>query len=104
MNLTFPKWLLIFNSISTVNLRVYITCCIVLGTAITYWVTNNPPTGEWMFFMTAFSGIDVAQYATKRITFSKNGVGGATISQSTDTNDSEASTDVQELSQKITKG
>jgi hypothetical protein len=108
----FPKWLLVFNSISSTNLRMYLTCVLALGTGVHYWFTNNIPASEWLFFIGSLSGIDVAQFATKRITHREttdtNSNGSATINKHAsveDTSqDSELSSDVRELSKNNMKG
>ena len=105
----FPRWVLIFNSISTTNLKIYLTCVLAMGTGITYWVTAREPAEGWLLFLAGFAGIDVAQYATKRITHRELVSGPSTTidknaSQESDENDSGASTDVKELSKQILKG
>ena len=107
----FPKWVLIFNSISTTNLKIYLTCVLAMGTGIFYWWTKVEPAEGWLLFLAGFAGIDVAQYATKRITHKETGVDSGpstTIKRhaafETDDGESEASTDVKELSKQILKG
>jgi len=86
--------------ISTTNIRIFVTLGIIVYTAITYmnsatWVPSN----SWLTFLFALCGADVTQYGIKRLTFKGNGNGA-----SDDNGGSTASTDVQEISQTVTKG
>lgn len=107
----FPKWLLVFNSVSSTNLRMYLTCLLAMGTGIHYWATNIVPADSWLFFMGSLSGIDVAQFTAKRITHREGASDPSTkstISKDASTNvedeDSTASTDISELSKNNAKG
>lgn len=86
--------------ISTTNIRIFITLGIIVYTAITYmssatWIPSN----SWLTFLFALCGADVTQYGIKRLTFKSDGSG----STSND-GGSTTSTDVQEISQTVTKG
>lgn len=96
MNEEQPRWLFLFNSVSITNLRAYVTLLLVIGTAVRYWITNIPPVESWLVFLASMSGIDAAQFFSKRKTFqaSTNGVPVVDESQ-----ESTASTDLQELPQ-----
>jgi hypothetical protein len=105
--MTFPKWLLYINSVSTTNLRIYVSCLVVIGTAVRYWATGVPPVEAWLWFLGGYAGVDVAHYTAKRMTFDKTvgTTGGATISnKNPEEEDGTATTDVQELSQNSQKG
>lgn len=100
-----PNWLVIFNSISTTNLRIYFTLLVVGGTAIHYWGTNIAPASGWLYFLAGLSGIDMAHFASKRFSASEYQIAKNTTTASASADeapaedqDSEASTDIQELS------
>jgi hypothetical protein len=89
-----PYWLQVFNGISTTNLRIFITIVLAVGTGFDYWIWNDAPDPQWLIFLGALAGIDVAQFASKRATDSRrhapNNVEPKEVTQSTD---------VQEISQ-----
>ena len=89
--------------ISTTNLRIFVTLGLIIYTGITYmnsatWVPSN----SWLTFLFALCGADVTQYGIKRLTFKNGGASDTNGNGSTD--GSTASTDVQEISQTVTKG
>lgn len=88
-----PRWLWIFNSISTTNLRIFFTLFLAGGTAIKYWFTGEVPVDAWLYFIGALAGIDTAQFASKRATYKANGT--AQVQEP----DVTLSTDIKELSQ-----
>ena len=97
-----PRWLVIFNNVSTTNSRIYVTLMCVVGTAMTYWFKSVIPDANWLLFMAGLAGIDVAHYTSKRFSASefvaaKNPASAVTENPS-DTA-STASTDVRELSE-----
>lgn len=63
----------------TTNARIAVTLGVVIGTAMRYWWSNPSwePSGEWLTFLVAMSGMDSAQFYAKRATHSeyKNGNG-----------------------------
>ena len=96
-----PYWLKVFNGISTTNLRIYFTIVLAMGTAIFYWITKIAPDGQWLMFIGAIAGIDVAQFASKRYSYDAGAPskpGDAAYEEVT------ATTDIQELSKLNDKG
>lgn len=88
----------LLNNVSTTNLRIYVTLLIIIGTAIDYWVFGDKPANEWLMFLAALSGIDTAQFHSKRKTHNKFANDGAT--EVVAVPDVVATTDVQELYEK----
>ena len=64
-----PRWLYIFNSVSTTNLRIVFTLFLALGTAVRHWITGEAVDSNWLIFLGALASVDAAQYASKRATF-----------------------------------
>lgn len=100
-----PRWLYIFNSISTTNLRVYVTLLVFIATAIFYFTTRVEPSETWCFLLAGMSGMDTIHFFSKRKTFG-NGNGGEkyaveekkeNIESGRSEEESTASTDIQEL-------
>ena len=54
------------------NSRIALTLVLAMGTGIRYWVSQGPepwePNWEWLAFLTAMAGLDVAQFTAKRKT------------------------------------
>jgi hypothetical protein len=52
------------------NARIAVTLGVVVGTAVRYWWSSPPwePSGEWLAFLVAMSGVDVLQFHSKRQT------------------------------------
>ena len=60
-------------TLPSTNLRITATLCLCGGTAVVYWSLaiagrSWEPSWEWLAFLTAMAGVDVAQFATKRKT------------------------------------
>lgn len=52
------------------NARIAMTLLLALGTGVKYWSSGVwEPSVEWLAFLVAWAGIDVAQFAAKRKTF-----------------------------------
>ena len=108
----FPRWLLVFNSISTTTVRICLTSVLAIGSGMHYWITSTPPSEVWLIFIAGLAGIDVAQFTAKRVTHREGGASETpsptTISARSsskyapvlDEQDSTASTDIQSLSKK----
>lgn len=76
-----PDRLLVWlGKVPTTNARIVVTLVVIVGTAIRYWWNGTwEPSGEWLTFLVAMSGVDVAQFHSKRVTHSDhkpNGNGG----------------------------
>jgi hypothetical protein len=76
----FITWLKddVIGTVNTTNTRVVVTLLLCVGTAIRYWagdggVDSWTPSLEWLTFLAAMSGLDVAQFHSKRKTH-HNGV------------------------------
>ena len=63
------KWIARFNTISSTNLRICVTLLVVFGTALHYWITAYVPDSEWLIFLGAMAGIDVAHFTAKRASY-----------------------------------
>lgn len=52
------------------NTRIAVSLLCVMGTAMRYWWSAPPwaPSGEWLAFLVALSGVDVLQFHSKRAT------------------------------------
>lgn len=93
--------------ISTTNLRIFVTLGVVIWTAGTYF--NSPtwiPSQSWLAFLLVMCGLDITQYGIKRFSFKPGSSTDNSTTVPTDDDDggSTASTDVQEISQTVTKG
>jgi len=77
---TLIDWL---GKIPTTNARIIVTLLLALGTAIRYWVSGHmmltgptagqwvqgwEPSWEWLAFLVTMSGLDAAQFLSKRAT------------------------------------
>jgi len=98
-----PRWLFVFNSISTTNLRIYVTLLVFIMTAIANLFTATPTDNNWLIFIAAMSGVDAAYFASKRFTDARrtNGQSGQ-VYVAEGSEESTMSTDVQELSNSST--
>lgn len=85
------------NEINSTNLRVTITLLIFVLTAISYLYFNKTLDWEWLAFLGTMSGLDMTQYIQKRKTHIPVTDDPSTMPSEDDS--SNASTDVQELSQ-----
>lgn len=57
------------GKIPTTNLRILVTLLLITGTAFRYWANGGwEPGVEWLAFLAAMSGMDVAQHYGKRLT------------------------------------
>lgn len=71
------RWL---GALPSTNFRIFVTMLLAVITTLRYvasgigvsargmHVDTWTPSGEWLLFLTALAGIDVAQFATKRTT------------------------------------
>jgi hypothetical protein len=51
------------------NTRIAVTLWLACGTGVRYWSSASwQPSWEWLAFLTAMAGVDVAQFAVKRRT------------------------------------
>lgn len=66
-------WLATFPS---TNGRIFLTLVMALGTAIRVVATGWTPPAEWLVFLCAWAGLDVAQFHSKRVT---NQMGGSEV-------------------------
>lgn len=72
------KWLDIVNNTSTTNVRVFVTLFCTLVTMFAYVGNVINPSWDWLLFLIIMSGIDAAQYTSKRITYKPNTPSGET--------------------------
>ena len=93
-----PRWLFVFNSISTTNLRIYITLLIFLATGFANLFKATPIDNNWLAFIAAMSGVDMLHFGTKRYTDARRTNGQVTTYGVEESTESIQSTDVQELS------
>lgn len=57
------------GQLPSTNARVAVTLVCVFGTAVRYWLGHGwAPSGEWLAFLAAMSGIDGAVFFAKRKT------------------------------------
>ena len=75
------KWMAIINGTSTTNIRVYVTLFCTLVTMFAYVGNIINPSWDWLLFLIIMSGIDAAQYTSKRITYKPNITNGETQQQ-----------------------
>lgn len=69
------------GKVPTTNARIVVTLVVIVGTAIRYWWNGTwEPSGEWLTFLVAMSGVDVAQFHSKRVTHSDHKPNGAPTS------------------------
>ena len=103
MNEQQPRWLFVFNSISTTNLRIYVTLLVFIMTGVANLFKATPIDNNWLIFIAAMSGVDALHFGAKRFTDARrtSGEGGQTYSSEEvpPPEDSVASTDIHELSQ-----
>jgi hypothetical protein len=66
---TLNAWL---SKLPSTNARIAMTLLIVFGTAFKYWVSTTwEPSWEWLSFLLMMSGLDAAQFHSKRKTFAE---------------------------------
>ena len=59
------KWL---AKLPTTNARIAATILLILATGVSVLVRWTAPPWEWLVFLGASAGLDVAQFASKRLT------------------------------------
>lgn len=52
----------------TTNARIVVTLALAVATGIRYFVGGWSPSLEWLAFLLAMAGLDVAQFTSKRFT------------------------------------
>lgn len=67
------KWL---RTLPTTQIRVLVTLVVVLATATRYLSDGWVPADSWLVFLGAMSGLDIAQFAAKRVTHRATGTDG----------------------------
>jgi hypothetical protein len=60
------EWL---AKLPTTNLRILASIAAMIATTAKVIATGWMPASEWLWFLCGWAGIDVAQFATKRVTF-----------------------------------
>jgi hypothetical protein len=65
----FARWLDVINNVSTTNVRIFVTLFCMIITTVAYTFGFNDPSWEWLAFLATMSGIDAAQYTSKRMTY-----------------------------------
>jgi hypothetical protein len=59
----------LLGKLPTTQARVVVTLLLCLGTAIKYWASKDwDPALDWLAFLAAMSGLDMAQFGVKRTT------------------------------------
>jgi hypothetical protein len=62
------------EDLPTTNTRIAVTLLIAFGTALRYWLSNDwEPSPAWLAFVAAMSGLDAAQFHSKRKTYRPEG-------------------------------
>ena len=93
-----PRWVHTFNSISSTNMRIFVTLLIAFGTAVDYWFGNVAPDNNWLMFLVALAGVDALHFASKRFSDQRRHPP-QTVATPAVSNDVTATTDIMELSQ-----
>jgi len=58
----------------TTNTRIAVTLLLCVGTAVKYWASRTwEPSWDWLAFLVVMSGLDVAQFHSKRKTHISGG-------------------------------
>jgi sterol desaturase/sphingolipid hydroxylase (fatty acid hydroxylase superfamily) len=59
----------LIGRLPTTNARIAVTLLCMLATATVYLASRNwEPSWEWLAFLVTMAGVDVAQFAAKRMT------------------------------------
>lgn len=69
----FLNWL---GRLPSTNARIFTSLVLAIATGIRVLYTWTAPPWEWLLFLGAMMGLDLAQFATKRVTAGRNGQGG----------------------------
>lgn len=86
------KAVTLIGNLPTTNLRIVVTLALVVGTGLVYLaialtlslripmpdaqpIAPWEPSGEWLTFLAAMSGLDALQFTTKRMTHRSDGGG-----------------------------
>ena len=109
------RWIEAFNRISFTNVRILVTTLLASGTGVAYWIAYSRSFGgatpvdvaidnNWLIFLAALGGIDVAQYVSKstrttKIATNITADGGSAPPADTELTEEQASTDIAELIQ-----
>lgn len=64
------KWI---AELPTTNVRIVVTILITIATAAVYLFTGRASDGQWLAFLAVMSGLDAAQYLSKRATYLPDG-------------------------------
>lgn len=66
----FIDWL---ARLPSTNARIFTSLLMFVATGVEVLYRWTAPPAEWLIFLGAMMGLDLAQFATKRVTASKNG-------------------------------
>lgn len=56
----------------TTQTRIALSLVLIAGTGVRVLVSWTAPPWEWLAFLSVLSGLDAAQYASKRMTYQKD--------------------------------
>ena len=62
------KWTWL-NEMPSTNLRIFVTIVLALATGTRVIASMWAPPDSWLWFLTAWAGIDVVQFFAKRATY-----------------------------------
>jgi hypothetical protein len=95
----FDRVLDLLGRLPTTQARMVTTLAIILGTAVRYWSSITwIPSDAWLVFLGSLSGVDVAHFASKRLTW-KDRTQQTTEEPVVEEENVTKTTDVSELSQ-----